>query len=390
MNYQPREEPRAATVGNVRVERLGTLADLQAHRDAWSALASGAPVAHKPAYVEAAWNSGLCAGDLLILMAYQGDQLVAVWPLYTSRKMSCTTVRHVGNGGREEYAGPLLAPDMDPEPILAALWDAARREGDLIELYNLDADGPADRFFRQVPASGRIVGAIVCPITHMNGVVWDAWFATKSKNFRSDLKRKRKRLESAGALAFRRVPAADAEPFARWCVEVKRLWLDAHKIGESWLRPDEIISFYGGLMDRDAGVEGFALELDGQVIAGVICLLGGGICEYYLTVYDERFRDGSPGNLLIEDLSKWCAQRGLDLDFRFPSYDYKERWSDGHRTVNTIVLALSPAGSLMLAGRRAQRLVRRARSAIKKIALLAKERIRPSSKPQPAHGQGHT
>lgn len=378
MNYQTPDHEFHERAGMVTVQRLDTPEGLSALVPAWERLAEGTAGAFHPAYVQAAWTSGLCPGDLCILAAHRGGKLVAVWPLYAARSKGLSVLRHLGNGSREEYAGPLLAPDEQPEPILSALWDAVRRHGDLVEIYNLRDDSAAYRFFRDLPA-GKFVSSAGCPVIHTASVPWDQWLAAKSKKFRNDLKQNRKPLVKKATITFRRIPAAEAERHARWCVQTKRLWLDTHKIDESWLRDDAVIAFYASLMDRAAGVEGFAMEADGEPIAGAICTVGAGVCEYFLTVIDEEWRDYSPGMLLIEDLARWCSEQGLDFDFRFPVFDYKLRWADEQRTVHTMALALTGRSSVELARRRLSTLKLKLRRAVK-TALTRLKTLKPSTK----------
>ncbi len=353
--------------GAIRVDIVSDVAGLEKLRAQWASLAASrldTSASQGPAYVEAALSHGLCVGELRILSAYQGAELVAVWPLYMSQSKGLRSLRHVGCGSREEYAAPLLAPHLPAEPLLAALWKVAATGVDLVEIYNLDPESDCHRFFASVPAQARSVSTEICPLILTGKAPWATWLSGKPRKFRDNLKARRKRLGSRGEIEFARVSSAKALDHARWCIETKRLWLDTHSIRDSWLRHDAAISFYGSLIDQGVGVEGFALALNGKPIAGCLCLINARSNEFWLTVYDSAFADCSPGNLLIEDVAAWCGERGLDFDFRFPMLPYKEHWADGERPVHTLILALTPKGARAVWRQKSLSRIRRVATAV--------------------------
>lgn len=353
-------------MGEVRVERCGGKS-LAARRGAWAALTVGAPGALRPSYTDAALLAGLCDNtEVSVLFAYHGDVMVAVWPLHLSRGR-LSVLRHIGNGGHEEYAGPFLAPGLEPEPILDALWAGVLEiDADLVEVYNLHAESPTLRFLKRTQKRTAI-SQITGKIMHTGAVSWAEWLVRKPKAWRDKLKYYRNRLAKQGAVTFERITEADAAAHAQWCIWLKRDWLEVHKIGESWLRSPSAIAFYASLIGREGGGEGFALKVDGVPVAGCFCLVDDKRCEFTLTVYDEAWASHSPGNVLIEYLAQWCAERGLDLDFRFPIMPYKAHWADADETVYSVAVALTSGGAMELRKRKLNALVRNAKRAVKKL-----------------------
>ena len=335
----------SASKGGLEVVAVRSLDALRREAPEWETLAVAGGMAQQPAFVEAAWASGACTGHLLILMAKDQGRLVGVWPLY--REIAVARVlRHVGSGGREEYAGPLLAEGRDPLPILDALLQVARREGDIIELYNLEHGSYLHRFFAAETSPRRISTTTVCSLSTASAP-WANWIAGRRKNLRSGLARRRRRLSEQGAVTFRQIAPSEARAHVRWCIEQKRTWLRARKNRNGWLGHDAIIDFYASLIAQDAGVQGFVLELNGATIAGEICLAGPRRLESYLTAYDPAWHAYSPGNLLTEELARWCSARQLDFDLRFPASPYKLEWADRLREVHTIVIATTFRGAIM-------------------------------------------
>ncbi len=90
-----------------------------------------------------------------------------------------------------------------------------------------------------------------------------------------------------------------------------------------------VCDFYKSVLGKPgSGVFGFSLDLDERPISGGICLVSASRMEFYVVTYDPTFASVSPGNLLIEDLVKWCVPRKLDFDFRLTDAPYKDRWID--------------------------------------------------------------
>jgi CelD/BcsL family acetyltransferase involved in cellulose biosynthesis len=323
----------------------------------WDGLAVRAGAAQTPAFAEAAWASQTCTGNLAILLAKSRDRLLGVWPLYRENG-PIRVLRHLGCGGREEYAGPLLAEGWNPRPILDALSSAARREGDVIELYNLEHDSSLHRYFAAAKAVRRLSTAITCLSMNTASDPWPNWMARKRKSLRNGLARRRRRLLERGSVTFRQVAREEAIDHVRWCVERKRAWLRSRKMDYDWLRSDAPIDFFASLIAGGDRVQGFVLEVDGVPIAGEICLEGQRRLESYLTAYDLAWHAYSPGQLLTQELAEWCSARQLDLDLRFPAASYKLEWADQSRLVHTIVLATTWRGAIAIELQRAQRAIR--------------------------------
>lgn len=353
----------AARVGAVvvRVDRVSDLDGLEQRRGAWDALALAVPagsVAQTYSYVAAGWRArGADVEQLSVLFAYVGDRLAAVWPLEVVRRGWTRAVRLVGSGSREEYGAPLMAEgDPDGAAIARALYEAALKLGDLLEVYNLSEGSP----LRPLLEGERRVkhrDHMSSPIVSLVGVgTWDAWAARKSKNFRSGLRQDRKRLEQFGAVTFREVGEADAADFTDWVFRQKTDYVRRIRFKGHWIEKPGPKAFFASQIGRDAsGVHGYALEAGGRTVAGGLCLTqGANPMEFFVTTYDVAYEACSPGKLLIEGLVRTCIDRGVDLDFRLTREAYKLRWIDRDVVYTTFIVACSPVGLPYVLRRRGQ------------------------------------
>lgn len=328
----------------------------------WDALRAraGATASQSFDYAIRGWETtSRSAVRLNIVTARDNGRLVGVWPLYIARGAKGEAlVRHLGCGGHEEYAGPLIDPQYDgAKALIQAMYDVASKAGDVLEIYNAMDGSPLQAVFRDDLRATRFSNFVVSPVIRCSQAgSWQEWFATKSKSFRDGRKQDRKRLMAQGDLVFRQVAAEDAATHVDWFFDSKTRWLDGRRIGSDWMRGRPVRDFYSGLVGQAEGVEGFALDLDGRTMAGCICLRSATTLEFYVTTFDPEFARYSPGNVMIEDLVRWCIERRLDFDFRLIGADYKLRWADAEIAVETTFVATTKKG--VAAVRRRQRTYR--------------------------------
>jgi CelD/BcsL family acetyltransferase involved in cellulose biosynthesis len=337
---------------------------------------TGGTASQSYAYAMRAWET-TCDDSLQlnVITSRFGGRLVGVWPLYVFLdERGIRIVRHLGCGGAEEYAGPLIGsdlvkmalPDDGPARLVLGMYEIATALGDVLEIYNTPDRSILQNIVHKVERRPRFGRSTTSPIVRCSeGRSWDDWFAAKSKSFRDGRKQDRKRLQRLGNLAFREVSADDAKRHVDWFFDAKAHWLDERGIQASWLRGQPIRDFYSGLVGKAEGVEGFALDLDGRTIAGCICLRSGAALEFYVTAFDPDFARYSPGNVMIEDLVKWCIARKLDFDFRITNDPYKLRWADGAISTETISVACTKKGVGLVRRRRNQYYVTQAKIWIK-------------------------
>jgi len=190
-------------------------------------------------------------------------------------------------------------------------------------------------------AGSRVVREVAAesPYLRLSGT-FDELLGTRSRNFRSQLNRRRRALESAGSVAFRtssRPADVERDIDAFLAVEAGG-WKSRSRT--AILSNPRTEALYRGFA-RAAAERGWLrlhlLELDGEVVAGdYACVYGGG--EYLLkTGYDERFGRFSPGLVLRADVLRQATEAGLRFyDFLGGPDHYKLRWTQDMRTRFTL------------------------------------------------------
>jgi CelD/BcsL family acetyltransferase involved in cellulose biosynthesis len=181
---------------------------------------------------------------------------------------------------------------------------------------------------------------------------WEAYLTTRSRNFRSQIGRKLRRLEQHHDVRFRHTNdaselAGDLETFfrlhdARWDPR-----------GGSSSRTERARRFHADF-SRAALARGWlrqwSLEIDGEPAASWYGWRLGGRYSYYLAGFEPRWADASVGLLLLAHTVRAAIEEGAsEYDLLLGEEDYKRRFADSDRPVETVILARARRPVRMLA-----------------------------------------
>ena len=241
----------------------------------------------------------------------------------------------------------LAADDAAREHI----WEeVARSEASALVLPAMH-EAAAERAAREIlrPAGYRVVleRGPESPYLDLPGS-YDELLASKSRNFRSQLGRRRRGLEREGELVFRTTRGGadlDRDLDAMLRVEAAG-WKSSE--GTAILSDDRTQRLYRSFA-RVAAERGWLrihlLELDGRAIAAdYSCVFAGG--EFLLkTGFDEDWSRLSPGLVLRGEVLRQAIEEGLGFyDFLGGPDHYKLRWTEELRTRVTLRAYRGPRG----------------------------------------------
>jgi CelD/BcsL family acetyltransferase involved in cellulose biosynthesis len=303
--------------------------------EGWEALyaAASQSFCQSPVYCRLAGERALRRGARLrIVCAFVRGELVGLWPLAAEARGA---LKPLGCGSGEEYQAPLAAPG-DAGAILTALLTAAFSiKADSLHFFHVESGSALDKALMSASFVGRphrigSLPALRAGLSRYDN--WEAFAATRSTSHWANLRRKRRKLEAAGAAEFgwARGPE-EADALIGWIAARKRKWAEANAVFTDWVREEDIWDYFKALARRidlaDYPLVSY-VKLDGRPICGQINLVGSSVFEYFITAYDEDYGHLSPGELGIDHTMRWAFERKLDYDFRILFYAYKERWSD--------------------------------------------------------------
>lgn len=295
-------------------------------QDEWKALAAGpsrSSVFVTPAWLRAWWESCRSSEELLLLAFRRGGELEGVAPLMRSGD----TVRFVAYPDVCDYHDFLFAETLEEEFYPALLETLAAGKWRTLELDGLAEDSPT---LKRLPAFARERGlAVRQSLEEVSPQLsvppsWDGYLDSLDKKDRHELRRKLRRLSSAGEIACRDVAGGrelsdDLTAFLgllRGSREDKAQFLTDSR--------EQFFRRMAAAMLQDGYLRLFFLELDGVRVAASLCFDYKGSYYLYNSGYDTQYSSLSVGLLLKVLCLRDAIERGKTrFDFLRGAEPYK-------------------------------------------------------------------
>jgi CelD/BcsL family acetyltransferase involved in cellulose biosynthesis len=297
----------------------------------------------QPEWVHAYLAAFAPQGRLRLITARRDGRLTGVLPLIEERQRlvgwPVTVLRGAANvhSCRFDLA---TAADVPPLETVGAMWEHLRARPDwtLLLLPDLPEDGP----LAHLQALARRTGSptvqyvsLESPYFTLAGFDgnWESWLSRLKGDFRRELRRRKRKLASGGTVRFRRLTQADAVVLERFYALEASGWKG--EAGTAIAGAAATRRFYDEIAAAASRLGYFSLyllEVDDRVIAGHFGLTHNG--RYYVPklAYDEAYSAFSPGHLLVSEVARDCAERGVqEFEFLGPWMDWKASWASTTR-----------------------------------------------------------
>jgi CelD/BcsL family acetyltransferase involved in cellulose biosynthesis len=264
--------------------------------------------------------------------------------------------------------------DNPPEAARAFLGVLLEQaDWDVLRLIDVPQDGAAEALLDAAGPVGLRSGrwaSMNSPYIDLP-TSWGEFEQTLSSRFRTNMRRRHRRLSEMGAVSTDLCDGSD-QAILRARLD-EGLQLDAKgwkgRGGTAICQASETLEFYTALA-RHAGREGqlrlWFLRLDGQAIAFQYALQDGKRYLLLKPAYDEAHSTVGPGHLLTEMVLQDCIARGLvEFDFLGPDMPWKSDWANKRRPhawlylfrgsrgrmVHTLKFRMAPMVKALLPGR---------------------------------------
>ena len=246
-------------------------------------------------------------------------------------------------------------PNMEIVALLEELKED--REWDLLVLPNLLDDSPTLANIRDMaPWYGltcQVLEVGVAPYLRLEGN-WQAFYGTRPRKFRQNLKWSEKRLAHFGRVEF--IHCVGEESLDEWLNWAFRIyagrWKGRYTSSTFLSSGREFYRLFAIYMARQGCLDLAFITIDGQPIAFCYALIYGGCYYYYVAAMDSdpRYVAFSPGTLLLKHLIECAFEKGLSrFDFMLGNEPYKYRWTETARSVFTLLVANPAAAKSRLA-----------------------------------------
>ena len=349
-------------------ELVTSIGGLDAVEDEWRVLAEGrGNVFITPEWFRS-WHRQYGGGQavLVAVVRHLDGSVRGVVPLVGDLRGVPRRIRFAG-ANLSDHLQPAAAPGDEVEVAAAAGRAVAEtRSWSMIVLDNVEAQATWPQAMATAAGQkGRAHRQAALPLIDLRAAgSWDAYLASRSRNFRSQIGRFKRRLESEHRVEFRcasdpaRLPEELATFFrlhdARWAtrggsssagVRVRRFHSDfaARALERGWLRL-------------------WFLDLDDEPVAAWYGWSLGGRYSYYLAGFDPRWSDQRVGLVLLAHTVRSAFEEGaVEYDMLLGDEAYKDRFASSRRQVETVLAARAshPARALAAAEVGAWHLARR-------------------------------
>jgi CelD/BcsL family acetyltransferase involved in cellulose biosynthesis len=337
--------------------------DIEVVRQAWQGLAAAGSNIFATWEWSATWLRHVAPEATPMIAAVPGEQgPAALVALYCGTHAGIPALRVVGDG-LGSRVGPIRAPGSDrvaAEALTAALASAPGRH---ILFVGQGLPG-GERWESVIPGASHHLES--SPVLAINGASWEEYLASRSSNFRQQVRRRERRLHERHQVAVRLADessaAADMEVLfklheARWRAGGSTAFVGPRK---AFHREFAQIALERGWLRL------WVLELDGKAAAAWYGFRYGGAEWFYQSGRDPALDAESVGFVLMSHTIRAAIEDGMN-EYRFLLGDepYKSRFASHDPGEITVVAPTRPLGSVVL---RAALTRRRARRAMKLLA----------------------
>ena len=292
-----------------------------------------------------AWLRHFDTVRLSLTLLREGDEPVALLPLGVGGRRPLRLARFLGHGPADEQ-GPVCAPDVRA-PAAEALVDG----GDWDVLL-------AERLPPGHGLRGRVLRRESSPVIECPPGGWEEYLKGRSRNLRSQLGRKRRKLEKEHDLTFRLGDdperlEADMEALfrlhdARWAKEGSGALSGARAAFHQ--------DFAKAALER-GWLRLWLAEADGETVAAWYGFRFGGAESYYQSGRDPDWERSSVGLVLLAHTMEQAMNDGMG-EYRLlrGGEAYKDRFATGDPGVETVAVGRGAGRAVALGGAAAARL----------------------------------
>jgi CelD/BcsL family acetyltransferase involved in cellulose biosynthesis len=274
----------------------------------------------------------------------EAGEIVAILPLYLSSMRPLRVIRFLGHG-QGDHLSPICAP-ADRAAAAQAFRKALDREA--FDLF-LGDKMPQEPGWTAL-LGGRMLRHTGSPVLHFDGTSWEELLASRSANFREQVRRRERKLGREHDLEFRLCD--DPERLDDDLGVLFRLHLARWGDTGAWYSPAAEAfhrEFAARALER-GWLRLWLLELDGRPAAAWYGFRFAGAELYYQAGRDPEWERGSVGFVLLAHSIRAAVEDGMG-EYRFleGSEAYKYRFASEDQGLETIAIPRGVRGRAAVA-----------------------------------------
>lgn len=330
--------------------RVEPVDDMGAIREEWSELAERCGNVSGSWEWCRLWARHIACGRRLMVSACRDSsgRLVALLPLYLASRAPVRTLRFMGHG-------PICRPEDMVEAVMSLGEVLERARGWDVFVADLPGDQPWAPLIRGTP-----IRRVASPVLRTDGLGWEGYLRSRSRNFRDQVRRRERRLAREHDLRYRLTEDEST------LEDDMRVLFELHDA--RW--GSEGASYFTGLQRsfheelaalalRDGWLRLWFLELDGRPAAAWYGFRFARREWYFQAGRDPALEHRSVGLVLLAHTIRAALEDGV-CEYRFGQggEEYKNRFANVARELQTLAVPGSALGSAALKGLLASDVVR--------------------------------
>ncbi len=337
---------------------LGTLAEIEAHADAWRALERDCadPLSYFQSYDWcSAWIRQFGTSNTYepyIVTVWLGEMLVAVWPRMIVRSWWLKRLETLGVP-HSQYCGILIRRGYDRDPRVAGgLRATARASGCDVTISRAVPEGSAlaKVLTRKAQVRGGANVASMLDLAPYDSA--EDYTSQLGKLQKRNRNRRRNHLARLGELSFEVIWPDHAQfgDMVRLGTEMKRRWLaetGRFSVGFSMSGYEDFLASLDGDGETLSGACVSVLRAGDRIVAIELGFISNRHYYAYIGGFDWDLRDLSPGKVQMEMTVGWLIDNGVaSYDLLINPADYKKSWTSRAIEVSTRAEALTWRGHI--------------------------------------------
>jgi CelD/BcsL family acetyltransferase involved in cellulose biosynthesis len=284
---------------------------------------------------------------LRVLLAFEGDALIAVAPFYSDRWHGGMVRYRLLASGASMPVELICRPEFRKEAarLFADMLCRVRPRPDLVMLEGIPSGSAWPGLLRQAwPERSRPLTRAdfswAAPTLDLSGRSYPTWMASQSRHFRKHMGQDRRGLERAGAQVRLVRSTTELDPGLRAFARLHHSrW--TWRGGSSVLTPgiEAMLADAGARLLEQDRFRLWSIEVDGQSISSNIFLAAGGEVAYWQGGFAEEWARYHPSMRAIMAEVEHACQVGDDhMDFGPGAQFYKYRFADGENHLDGVTL----------------------------------------------------
>jgi CelD/BcsL family acetyltransferase involved in cellulose biosynthesis len=351
-------------------ELITDLAGIDEIEDEWRALAELRGNAFVTPEWFRSWEGERPDSTPLVAAARREDgSLAGVMPLVLDATKRPRAIRFGGANFGDRFVP--AAREADEEAVVAAAMTALQEEGMdryMLLLDHVDQERP---WWQQMQRASRVQRAEIeqqqwdvayIDFDGLDG--WEGYLASRSRNFRSQIRRRERALRNDHQVEVRSATEATLRDDLAQLFDLHdRRWQgrdQSSSLQTSGAKP--ALSRFAELALGQGWLRLRLLQVDGEPVAGFLGWRLGETYSFYQSGFDPDWAEKSVGVVMMATTVRSALEEGAgEFDMLLGDEPYKQRFTNASRPVHTVILpkSISPTRLLVAGEARARRVGRR-------------------------------